>query len=105
MYSTQDNSKLKTQNSKLSVAFDARMVHYRRAGGIAQYTISLLRAMSKLPEVGLDSRFQILQMRADMELVVRDRRFKRIPMWTPPHHRLEQVALGVELLKLRPQPQ
>ncbi len=88
----------------LRVAFDARMLHYRRAG-IGQYAISLLRAFAALPEIGPGARFQVLQMRSDTEPVVRDPRFSRVPMWTPPHNRYEQPALGIELLKLRPQPQ
>jgi len=51
-----------------------------------------------------DARFLVLQMRGDQVPIVRDRRFKRVAMWTPPHHRFEQPALGIELLKLRPQP-
>src|SRR5687768_14174442 len=99
-----DNSKLKTQNSKLRVALDARMVHYRRAGGIGQYTVSLLRAMSRLDVVREESLIQVLQMRADRRPIARSPHFFRVPMWTPPHHRWEQPALGLELLKLRPQP-
>ncbi|HET6313873.1 MAG TPA: glycosyltransferase family 1 protein [Chloroflexia bacterium] len=87
------------------MAFDARMVHYRRAGGIGQYSVSLLRALSRLPEVGRGARVQVLQMRGDSARIVRDRRFRRVPVWTPPHHRFEQPALGVELLKLWPRPQ
>lgn len=90
-------------DTHLHVAFDARMVHYRRAG-IGHYSISLLRALARLPSAeGL--RMQLLQMRGDLEPITRDRRFRRVPMWTPPHHRLEHPALGVELLKLSPQPQ
>jgi glycosyltransferase involved in cell wall biosynthesis len=80
------------------------MVHYR-LGGIGQYSVSLLRAMARAPEVGAGSRVQVLQMRGHREAIVRDRRFSRVPMWTPPHNRFEQLALGMELLKLRPQPQ
>ena len=80
------------------------MVHYRRAGGIGQYTTSLLHALANSPEVGSGARFQVLQMRGDPTPVVRDRRFRRVPMWTPPHHRFEHLALGAELLKLRPRP-
>ncbi|HYO49533.1 MAG TPA: glycosyltransferase family 1 protein [Chloroflexia bacterium] len=84
--------------------FDARMVHYRRAG-IGQYAVSLLRALAASPDVGAQARFQVLQMRGHGERIVRDRRFRRVPMWTPPHNRFEQPALGLELLKLRPRPQ
>jgi len=80
------------------------MLHYRREGGIGQYTASLLRAMSRAPELGPGVRVDVLQMRGATAPVVRDRRFRRVPMWTPPHNRFEQVALGVELLKLRPRP-
>ena len=80
------------------------MVHYRRAGGIGQYTLSLLRAMSTLPAMDDGGRVQVLQMRRDKQAIMRGGSFRRVPMWTPPHHRLEQPALGVELLKLRPTP-
>jgi glycosyltransferase involved in cell wall biosynthesis len=103
---TSSKSKFQNPKSKIRIAVDARMLHYRRAGGIGQYVVSLLRALSQCPDVGPDSHIQVLQMRGDAENVVRgDKRFKRVPMWTPPHNRFEQLALGVELLKLRPQPQ
>jgi glycosyltransferase involved in cell wall biosynthesis len=75
------------------------MLHYRRAG-IGQYAINLLRAMSRLAEVGPESRIGVLQMRADTEPIVADRRFRRVGMLTPPHNRFEQPALGVELLRI-----
>jgi glycosyltransferase involved in cell wall biosynthesis len=87
----------------LHVLFDARMVRYRRAG-IGQYAINLLRAMSRVPEMGPHSRVSVMQMRADRERLVRDRRFRRVPVWTPPHNRFEQPALGLELLAMRPRP-
>jgi glycosyltransferase involved in cell wall biosynthesis len=73
------------------------MVHYRRAG-IGQYAINLLRAMARLAEVGPESRVGVLQMRADTAPIVAGRRFRRVGMWTPPHNRFEQPALGIELL-------
>ena len=91
------------RKAEVTVAFDARMVHYRRAG-IGQYSVSLLRALARLPELGA-TRVQVLQMRGDRQPIVRDRRFRRVSMWTPPHNRFEQPALGVELLKLLPHPQ
>ena len=81
-----------------AILFDARMVHYRRAG-IGQYAINLLRAMRRLPEVGPSSVVSVLQMRGDAP-IVNDPRFRRIEMWTPPHNRFEQAGLGVELLRL-----
>ncbi|MEO6457133.1 MAG: glycosyltransferase family 1 protein [Chloroflexia bacterium] len=79
------------------------MVHYRQAG-IGQYSINILRALSRSSDVGSDARFQVLQMRGHEKPIVRDRRFLRVPMWTPPHNRFEPPALGIELLKLRPTP-
>jgi glycosyltransferase involved in cell wall biosynthesis len=79
------------------------MVHYRRAG-IGQYVVRLLRALSECEAVGPDSRVLVLQMRGHKQPIVEDRRFRRVPMWTPPHNRFEQLALAVELLKLRPRP-
>ena len=87
----------------LHVLFDARMLHYRRAG-IGQYAINLLRAMARTPEMGPHSRVSVMQMRADRERIVRDRRFRRAAAWTPPHNRFEQVGLGAELLAVRPRP-
>jgi glycosyltransferase involved in cell wall biosynthesis len=86
-------------DNSLRVLFDARMVHYRRAG-IGQYAINLLRAMSRLPEPGENGRVGVLQMRNDPVPIVDDPRFERVAMWTPPHNRFEQAALGVELLKV-----
>jgi glycosyltransferase involved in cell wall biosynthesis len=82
------------------------MVHYRRAGGIGQYVASLLAAMARSPLVGQGSLVQVLQMRGDTQaLVPGDPRFRRVPLWTPPHNRFEQPALVAELLALRPKPQ
>ncbi len=86
------------------ICFDARMVHYRMRGGIGQYSLGLLRALSRLPEMGPEAGVEVLQMRGDVQPLVSDPRFRRVPMWTPPHNRFEQPALGLELLKLRPRP-
>jgi glycosyltransferase involved in cell wall biosynthesis len=75
------------------------MVHYRRTGGIGQYAVNLLRAISRLPELD-GSSVGVLQMRGDTAPVVDDPRFTRIPMRTPPHNRFEQPALGAELLPI-----
>ena len=79
------------------------MVHYRQAG-IGQYSTNILRALSRSSDVGPSARFQVLQMGGHAQSIVRDHRFRRVSMWTPPHNRFEQQALGIELLKLRPTP-
>ncbi len=68
------SSKLTIQDLKLRIVFDARMVHYRRAG-IGQYAVNLLRAMRRLPEVGPSSVVSVLQMRGDAP-IVNDPRFQ-----------------------------
>ena len=98
-------SKIQNLKSKINVAFDARMLHYRRAGGMASIQSAFYELCPALPELGPHSLLYVLQMRQDETPVVRDRRFRRVPMRTPPHNRFEQPALGLELLKLRPQPQ
>lgn len=87
----------------LRILFDARMVHYRRAG-IGQYAISLLKALSQLPSLGEQTSIDVLQMRADTQPILYHPRFRRIPAVTPPHNRFEQPALSFELLKIRPRP-
>ena len=88
----------------LHILFDARMVHYRRAG-IGQYVVNLLNALAELPALGQTSRVDVLQMRADALPIVQDRRFRRVPAQTPPHNRFEQIALPLELLRIHPRPQ
>ncbi|MDQ2806169.1 MAG: glycosyltransferase family 4 protein [Chloroflexota bacterium] len=85
----------------MRVAFDARMVYYRRAG-IGQYSIQLLRALADLPpnEAG-DVRVTVLQSRKDPVPLVQDPRFRRRPLITPCHHRYEQAGLAVELATVR----
>ncbi len=90
----------------LRVAFDARMVYYRRAG-IGQYSIHLLAALAALPaaEAG-DLRVTVLQSRKDPQPIVSgDPRFRWRGLATPCHHRYEQAGLAAELALLRPRPQ
>jgi glycosyltransferase involved in cell wall biosynthesis len=90
----------------MRVAFDARMVYYRRAG-IGHYSIRLLRALADLPPAEVpDLRVTVLQSRKDPQpIVAGDPRFRRRALVTPCHHRYEQAALAVELAALSPRPQ
>jgi glycosyltransferase involved in cell wall biosynthesis len=72
--------------ARLQVAIDLRLVGYR-AGGIARYAGELARALVQLP---------------DLEVApLLSRRSHAYPgaqrLWTPPHHRFERHAIGVEL--------
>ena len=90
----------------MHIAFDARMVAYRRAG-IGQYCLRLLRALAALPpeEAGPDLRVSVLQHRKDpTPIIPGDPRFRRVGLITPPHNRWEQAGLAVELQRLGPRP-
>jgi len=80
----------------LRVAVDARLVTYQPAG-IGNYVLSLLAGMRALapPE-----RIDVLVSRKDDALAdwVAPMRVRRL--WTPPHHRFEQLALAAEILTL-----
>ncbi len=80
----------------MRIGIDARMAHYRRDGGIAQYTLRLASALARQLD---GDELVVLHHRADdpASLVppgpgVRTRR-----LLTPAHHRLEQWALAAEL--------
>jgi glycosyltransferase involved in cell wall biosynthesis len=86
----------------VKVGIDARMVFYRQAG-IGQYILNLLREMAQLK----DPRFALT--------VYQSRKEKTTPtewlgyslperkLWTPPHHRYEQLALPIEIALGSPQ--
>ncbi|MGI8586567.1 MAG: glycosyltransferase family 4 protein [Chloroflexia bacterium] len=108
----------------MRLAFDARMVYYRRAG-IGQYCLHLLRALAALPHAEVhDLRVTVVQSRKDREQLVpatviptpatiiptpatvilsaaKNLRFYHRAMITPPHNRFEQVGLALELAGLR----
>lgn len=75
------------------IGIDARLTYYR-AGGISTYITRLIEALERLdfahPYTVFHSR------KAQASLVTR---FRRADLWTPCHHRLERVALSVELTR------
>ncbi|MFN8419076.1 MAG: glycosyltransferase family 1 protein [Anaerolineae bacterium] len=71
----------------MKIAIDARLTAYRE-GGIAEY---MRRLIEHIPELWAIQHRR--KPRTD-----RDRQYYA---FTPPHHRLERIALGVELLPLR----
>ncbi len=95
------NRRVKKQ--KLRVGFDARMVAYRQAG-IGQYCLNLLRELAQLQAGRDDFELVIYQSRKEprspakwLELAEPDLAIKKRVLWTPPHHRWEQIALPIEL--------
>lgn len=81
----------------MRIAIDARLNAYRQ-GGIPQYTARLLRALSA---VAPDETFLCIQHRRQQAAFIEAPNVRPYSFWTPPHHRLEGLALGVELLPLR----
>jgi glycosyltransferase involved in cell wall biosynthesis len=77
----------------MRIGIDARLVHYRQAG-ISQYT---LRLLDELAQIAPDDEFVVFQSRKDGRVLVDQPNFQRYPLWTPPHHRLEQWLLPLEL--------
>ncbi len=77
----------------MRVGIDARLVYYRQAG-ISQYTLRLLEQLAALDQ---EDDFTILQSRKDSSTLVDQPNFRKRSLWTPPHHRLEQLLLPLEL--------
>lgn len=80
----------------LYIGIDARMVYYR-TGGISTYIRRLVEALERL-DTG-DHRFTVFHSRKLPETLTA--RFRRANLWTPCHHRLERLALSVELTRFR----
>lgn len=80
----------------MHIAIDNRLSAYR-IGGIPSYTRQLSAALA---QIATDERLTLIEHRRPHERIdapgVRERR-----VWTPPHHRWEQVALPLELWNLR----
>lgn len=81
----------------LRVGLDVRMNAYRR-GGIPAYTQHLLAALAALPP---QAELFALEHRRQQRPVVEAPTVQRATLHTPPHHRLEQWALPLEVLPLR----
>jgi glycosyltransferase involved in cell wall biosynthesis len=78
------------------IGIDARLPYYR-TGGISTYVVQLMHALSR--EMG-DHQYWGLESRKLAVTNVPDG-FQRARLWTPCHHRLERVALSVELARFR----
>ena len=78
----------------MRIGIDARITYYSRAG-IGQYTRQLIRALA---QVVTDDEVLILQSKKDKKpLVEGSPCFRQRSLWTPSHHRLEQLTLPLEL--------
>ncbi|MBI5880293.1 MAG: glycosyltransferase family 4 protein [Chloroflexi bacterium] len=84
----------------MRIGIDARMAHYRREGGIAQYTLRLAGALARQLD---GDELVVLHHRADdpASLVPPRPGMRARPLFTPPHHRWEQWVLPVEVAAAR----
>ncbi|HSD83900.1 MAG TPA: glycosyltransferase family 1 protein [Anaerolineae bacterium] len=80
----------------MNIALDARLVYYRRYSGIGQYIVHLAE---QLPGLDRDNAYTIIHSRKDRTPPCHPAAALRAA-WTPSHHRLEQIAFSVELLRL-----
>lgn len=78
----------------MRIGIDARLVHYHQAG-IGQYILRLTDALSNLDR---ENEYYLFQSRKDRTRLVQAPNFRRRVLWTPSHHRLERMAMSVEML-------
>lgn len=81
----------------MRIGIDARLVYYSRAG-IGQYIVGLVEGLSKTDN---ENEYVLLQSRKDHSVLTDQANFSRKSLWTPSHHRLEQLALPFEITPLR----
>ncbi len=80
----------------MHIGIDCRLPTYQM-GGISQYSIHLIQALSQLRG---ESRFSIFQSWREKRSFVPDKtEFSRSDLWTPCHHRLERYLLAAELFR------
>ncbi|MGQ9500545.1 MAG: glycosyltransferase family 4 protein [Anaerolineae bacterium] len=82
----------------MRIGIDARLVYYSRAG-IGQYILRLVEALMRIDISG--DQFVLLQSRKDHTRLDHHPNFTRVSLWTPSHHRLEQLTLHFEISRLR----
>ena len=77
----------------MRIAIDARLSYYVQAG-ITQYTLNLIRALAVVDQ---ENDYRVFQRRPDPQTIVSQGNFRRVSLWSPAHHPLEQYMLAVEL--------
>lgn len=77
------------------IGIDARLTAYR-TGGISTYIRRIIMALAQIDD---PHRYIVLRSRKSGEQLASG--LRHVPVWTPPHHRLERIALSVELLRHR----
>jgi glycosyltransferase involved in cell wall biosynthesis len=82
----------------MNIVIDARLNAYRN-GGIPAYTRQLSGALA---QIAPQHYFTLLQHRRQPERIVSAPNVSRRVIYTPPHHRLEQWVLPIEIAATRP---
>ncbi len=77
----------------MRIGIDARLGYYVQAG-ITQYTLNLIRALAAIDR---ENEYLVFQRRPDERQIVSQDNFRRVSLWAPTHHPLEQYMLGLEL--------
>jgi glycosyltransferase involved in cell wall biosynthesis len=83
----------------LHVAVDGRLLAYV-SGGISQYTRQLVSQI--VPMLGPSERMTLIRSARRPQPDIGIRGLQSASVLTPPHNRLEQMTLPVELLRIRP---
>jgi glycosyltransferase involved in cell wall biosynthesis len=79
----------------MHIGIDTRLTYYR-TGGISTYMRRLVKALEMLDTRNHYTIFQSRKSRKSLST-----RFRTAALWTPCHHRLERMALSVELARFR----
>lgn len=77
----------------MHIGIDTRLTYYR-TGGISTY---MRRLVSALEAIDTRNRYTVFQSRKASQQLAN--RFNNASLWTPCHHRLERIALSVELAR------
>lgn len=77
----------------MRIGIDARLAYYQQAG-ITRYTLQLIEALARNDT---EDEFHILQDSRNRTPILVHPSFVRRPVYTPAHHRLEQVTLPIEV--------
>ncbi len=85
----------------MNIALDGRLVYYQR-GGIGQYILHLAQELARQPLGPDGDHYIVLRSRKERTALAPpgNPNLREVPLWTPPHNRLEQYALPVELARL-----
>ena len=75
----------------IKIGIDARLTYYRD-GGISTYIRCLVQALEKLDT---ENDYSVFHNRKDVKTL--SDKFKQSSLWTPAHHKIERLALSMEL--------